>query len=197
MNDQITLNGTTIIDLTITKLRGLHNAENAMAACAACAVLGVSPEEAQKALHDFNPPAHRCELIRSLDGIEYINDSKATNLHALDSALRSQSRPIILIAGGKEKGLDYTEVLPRLSTTTKAVIVFGQIADQLTEVFAPLVNKMPVEKVSSLDAAVAQARSYAVDGDVVLFSPGTSSFDMFSSYQERGDRFRNIVNSLH
>ncbi|MGJ8676473.1 MAG: UDP-N-acetylmuramoyl-L-alanine--D-glutamate ligase [Akkermansiaceae bacterium] len=188
--------GEQVIDLSLTKLRGLHNAENAMAAYAACKVLGVSPEDAQKALATFQPPSHRCEFIRDLEGIEYINDSKATNLHALDSALRSQSCPVVLIAGGKEKGLDFTELLPRLKSTTKAVVVFGQIADQLLQVFAPLLNKISVEKVSSLTDAVFKARAAAAEGDVVLFSPGTSSFDMFSGYEERGDSFRDIVINL-
>ena len=90
-----------------TSLRGLHNAENTMAALAACQTFGISAAAMREALHGYAPPPHRCELIRTLDGVEYLNDSKATNLHALESALRSQTRPVVLIAGGKEKGLDY------------------------------------------------------------------------------------------
>ncbi|MBT8044085.1 MAG: UDP-N-acetylmuramoyl-L-alanine--D-glutamate ligase [Verrucomicrobiae bacterium] len=187
------------INLSETRLRGLHNAENAMAAYAACATLGVSASGANQALRGFAPPLHRCELVRTLDGVEYINDSKATNLHALDSALRSQCRPIVLIAGGKQKGLDYSEVLPRLQATTKGIVVFGEIGQQLADTFNPLSTAekpVPTNLVSSLEDAIQVAKSMAEHGDTILFSPGTSSFDMFSGYEERGDYFRRIVKKL-
>ncbi len=188
--------GKKVIDLSMTRLRGLHNAENAMAAYAACSLLGVSAEDANEALRGFAPPLHRCELVGILDGVEYINDSKATNLHALDSALRSQSRPVVLIAGGKEKGLDYSELLTRLEKTTKGVVVFGEIAAQLADTFESISNTVPTHVATSLEDALSQARSLAEHGDTVLFSPGTSSFDMFSGYEERGDCFRRIVTNL-
>ncbi|MFK7912066.1 MAG: UDP-N-acetylmuramoyl-L-alanine--D-glutamate ligase [Akkermansiaceae bacterium] len=196
VDQTITFQGQPQLDLQNTKLRGLHNAENAMAAVAACSVLGVSAKSAEEALDEFAPPLHRCELVRTLDGVEYINDSKATNLHALDSALRSQGRPIVLIAGGKQKGLDYSEILSRLEKTTKGIVVFGEIADQLAETFQPVSTTAPCVVVSSLDEAVHMASSLAEHGDTILFSPGTSSFDMFSGYEERGDCFRRIVNEL-
>ncbi len=183
-----------IIDLAETGLRGLHNAENAMAAYAACLSFGIDAQTASEALDKCAPPLHRCELVRTLDGVEYINDSKATNLHALDSALRSQGRPIVLIAGGKQKGLDYSELLPRLQQTTKTVIVFGEIADQLEITFSVIADQLPTIKVGDLEDAVFQARQVAKHGDTILFSPGTSSFDMFTGYEQRGDCFRQIVN---
>jgi len=185
-----------LVDLSVSRLRGLHNAENAMAAYAAVRALGVTATDANDSLRDFAPPLHRCELVRTLDGVEYINDSKATNLHALDSALRSQQRPIVLIAGGKQKGLDYSEILPRLKATTKGIVLFGEIADQLETTFSPLKSQMPISQVETLEQAVLSACELATYGDTVLFSPGTSSFDMFSGYEERGDRFREIVNAL-
>jgi len=188
--------GEKIIDLAVTRLRGLHNAENAMAAFAACKIFGVKVAEANEALRDFAPPLHRCELIRTLDGVEYINDSKATNLHALDSALRSQCRPVVLIAGGKQKGLDYSEILPRLQRTTKGIVIFGEIAKQLADTFEPVAKTIPTIVATTLEDAVAHARDMAGYGDTILFSPGTSSFDMFSGYEERGDCFRRIVNNL-
>jgi len=138
-----------LVDLSVSRLRGLHNAENAMAAYAAVRALGVTATEANDSLHGFAPPLHRCELVRTLDGVEYINDSKATNLHALDSALRSQQRPIVLIAGGKQKGLDYSEISPRLESTTKGIVIFGEIAEQLEKTFATLSSQMPVLRVDS------------------------------------------------
>ena len=185
-----------VIDISTTRLRGLHNVENAMAAYAACKVFEVSATDFQEAMNEFIPPVHRCELVRTLDDVEYINDSKATNLHALVSALRSQSRPVVLIAGGKDKGLDYTEVLPRLRMNTKCVIVFGQIAQQLEQTFAPLAANVATHVAKTLEDAVHLAQEIATSGDVVLFSPGTSSFDMFSGYEQRGDCFRDIVSQL-
>ncbi|NWK56291.1 UDP-N-acetylmuramoyl-L-alanine--D-glutamate ligase [Verrucomicrobiaceae bacterium N1E253] len=188
--------GHPVLDLSVTRLRGLHNAENAMAAFAACSCLGVNVGDATESLRGFAPPLHRCELIRTLDGVEYINDSKATNLHALDSALRSQLRPIVLIAGGKQKGLDYSSLIPRLKETTKAIVVFGEIAECLAETFAPVNEQVPVCIASSLEDAVERSAALSGYGDTVLFSPGTSSFDMFNGYEERGDAFRSIVASM-
>lgn len=192
----VCLHGNPVLDLSRTRLRGLHNAENAMAAYAACSTLGVDAEQANEALCGFAPPLHRCELIRTLDGVEYINDSKATNLHALESALRSQLRPIVLIAGGKQKGLDYRCLLPRLEETSKAVVVFGEIGLQLMDAFASLPDSIPVRHADSLEQAVQFACQLSEHGDTVLFSPGTSSFDMFGGYEERGDCYRKIVSDL-
>lgn len=191
---RISFKGETVLDLeTTTRMRGLHNAENAMAAIAACAALGISIDAVAKALDGYAPPLHRCELIRTLDGVEYLNDSKATNLHALESALRSQVRPVVLIAGGKEKGLDYSPVLPLLSKHAVAAVTFGQIAEPLAAEFA---KSVPAEKRTTLAEAVEAARRLAPRGATVLLSPGTSSFDQFSGYEERGNVFREIVLNL-
>lgn len=176
-----------------TSLRGLHNAENVMAAMAACAALGVPISVMRDALHGYAPPPHRCELIRTLDGVEYLNDSKATNLHALESALRSQTRPVVLIAGGKEKGLDYSSVIPLLKEKALAVVTFGQIARPLADLFSSAIS---CESVSSLSVAVAVARSLAPRGSTILLSPGTSSFDQFTGYEQRGNTFRDLVHQL-
>ena len=176
-----------------TSLRGLHNAENTMAALAACQALGISSQTMREALQGYAPPPHRCELIRTLDGVEYLNDSKATNLHALESALRSQTRPVVLIAGGKEKGLDYAAVVPLLTTKALAVVTFGQIARPLADLFSPAVS---CQAVSTLADAVKTARSLAPRGSTVLLSPGTSSFDQFSGYEQRGNAFRDLVHQL-
>ncbi len=185
--------GAKALDLRATRLRGVHNAENVMAAVAAARALGVPCEAAFGALSDYAPPLHRCELIRTLDGVEYINDSKATNLHALEAALLSQDRPTVLIAGGKEKGLDYAPLLPRLGKLVEAAVVFGEIREGLAETFSQAVT---TEIAESLEDAIAIARNAASRGGTVLFSPGTSSFDMFSGYEERGDAFRIAVQAL-
>lgn len=191
--NKIYYKGKPVLDMTKTRLAGLHNAENAMAAIGACLQIGVSEEAIATALDGFAPPMHRCELIRTLDGVEYLNDSKATNLHALDSALRSQSKPVVLIAGGKDKGLDYKDLLPRLGRHVSHAIVFGEISDQLNQLFSKVVATY---QVATLTEAVKLSAQLAKRGDVVLLSPGTSSFDQFRSYEHRGDVFREAVLQL-
>jgi UDP-N-acetylmuramoylalanine--D-glutamate ligase len=175
-----------------SSLRGKHNAENVMAAWAACLAVG-RPLAIHEALSKYTPPPHRCELVRCLDGVEYLNDSKATNLHALESALRSQTRPVILIAGGKEKGLKYEGIVPLLQQKALAAVTFGQIAEPLAAVLSQAVD---TRVAGSLEEAIATARSLATPGTTVLFSPGTSSFDMFRGYEHRGDTFRSLVQQL-
>ena len=190
----IRLDGAELLDLeTGSHLRGRHNAENAMAAMAACAALGVDPATAAAAFDGYAPPRHRCELVRTLDGIEWLNDSKATNLHALESALVSQTRPVVLVAGGKEKGLDYRPLLPTLGERCVAMVTFGEISGKLAELAS---HRVPVEPVATLAEAVDAAQRHAVRGSTVLFSPGTSSFDQFSGYEARGDAFCRLVNEL-
>ena len=176
-----------------TGLRGLHNAENLMAALAACETFGISAAAVRDALHGYAPPPHRCELIRTLDGVEYLNDSKATNLHALESALRSQSRPVVLIAGGKDKGLDYSPLVPLLREKALGTVTFGQIGRPLAAMFSEAV---PSQSVATLGEAITAARSLAPRGSTILLSPGTSSFDQFSGYEQRGNAFRDFVHQL-
>lgn len=185
--------GDLLMDLSETHMRGLHNSENTMAALAAGSAMGIPGDTMREALAGYAPPLHRCELVRTLDGVEYLNDSKATNLHALASALRSQVRPVVLIAGGKEKGLDYHPLLPLLRERTLAAVTFGEIGPKLAAVFGEAVS---CECVDDLAAAVARARALAPRGSTVLFSPGTSSFDQFTGYVERGDAFRDHVHQL-
>ena len=174
-----------LLNLAGTSLSQRHNAENVMAA--------VLAETAAEVLEEFTPPSHRCEAVRSLDGVLWLNDSKATNLHALEAALKSQNAPVVLIAGGKDKGLDYLPLRPMLKEKVRACVVFGQIADQLYDSFSPAA---PTEKAADVADCVEKARLLARPGDTVLFSPGTSSFDMFTGYAQRGQAFRDAVNAL-
>lgn len=189
--EEIFRGGVKFVAMSETRLRGLHNAENLMAACAV--VAGLTPALARLALAKYSPPEHRCELVAIIDGVEYLNDSKATNLHALESALRSQTRPTILIAGGKQKGLDYRELTPLLKERAKRMITFGEIGAELSGIFAEII---PCQTVETLDEAVAVASRQSRPGDTVLFSPGTSSFDQFSGYEERGRAFKAAVPRL-
>ncbi|MEG0333281.1 MAG: UDP-N-acetylmuramoyl-L-alanine--D-glutamate ligase [Akkermansia sp.] len=182
-----------LLDLRGTTMAQSHNAENVMAALLACRALGVSTEIVAETLRDFSPPGHRCEVVKILDGVTWMNDSKSTNLHSTEAALRSQTTKVVLIIGGKDKGLDYAPLKPLLAEKVRACIVFGQIKDQLFDVFAPVV---PSSKLDDVEGCVNAARDLARPGDVVLFSPGTSSFDMFTGYVQRGQVFRDAVEKL-
>ncbi len=183
-----------MIDLSETRLRGRHNVENVMAAVAAvnCLQLPWTREPAE-ILQDFTPPEHRCELVRSLNGVEYINDSKSTNIHSLETALEAFDRPLILIIGGKDKGLEFDALQGRLAKNVKLCLTIGEIGEDLAQLYASEVDTLFC---SGLSEAVQKAQSGANQGDYVLFSPGTSSFDMFPNYMKRGEAFKDAVEHL-
>lgn len=186
---------TTVADLKDTALAQAHNAENAMAAILACRAVGLKNDEIVPALASFEPPHHRCEFVAEENGILWLNDSKSTNLHSTEAAIRSQIRPIILLIGGKDKGLDYTPLIPLMKGKVKKCITFGQIGEQLRDT---LKQEYDVARVETVSEAVREAANCATSGDVVLFSPGTSSFDQYTSYAQRGNDFCQAVrNILH
>ena len=187
--ESIRFEGQEVATLGETRLIGRHNAENMMAALATLHLHGTSLENARSHLGSFQPPRHRCELVAEEGGVVFINDSKATNLHALVSSLRSQTRPVVLILGGKEKGLDYSPLLDWLGEVRLCVAI-GEIRPHLIELVG---DRVPSAGADNLEEAVALARASARHGDAVLFSPGTSSFDMFSNYEQRGDAFCQAV----
>jgi len=189
-NEAIMENGAVLTPLQGTPLVQAHNAENAMAATLACRAAGLDDAVITAGIRSFSPPGHRCELVAEEDGILWLNDSKSTNLHSTEAAVRSQTRPIILLAGGKDKGLDYTAINPMLKEKARLCVVFGQIAEQLVDTFSPVCRTIRVETV---EEAVQAAHREAHAGDVVLFSPGTSSFDQFTGYVQRGNCFRDAV----
>ena len=189
-NEAIMENGAVLTPLQGTPLVQAHNAENAMAATLACRAVGLDDAVITAGIRSFSPPGHRCELVAEKDGILWLNDSKSTNLHSTEAAVRSQTRPIILLAGGKDKGLDYTAINPMLKEKARLCVVFGQIAEQLVDTFSPVCRTIRVETV---EEAVQAAHREAHAGDVVLFSPGTSSFDQFTGYVQRGNCFRDAV----
>ena len=188
------LNSQILQDHPEVQLRGRHNLENLAAAFATVSRLtGLSREQAVEALSGYEPPEHRCQFVRHLDGVDYINDSKATNLHALKSALQAFDQRIILIAGGKEKGLEYQELIKYMKEKVTSAIFFGEIGASLKVTFEGATDCHLCEE---LTEAVLLARRLAKAGDLVLFSPGTSSFDQFTSYQQRGAAFQEAVAAL-
>ena len=189
---EIFLHGKRLLDQRDTQLHGVHNAENIMAALGIGLALNLDANDMAAAISDYTPPAHRCEFVRDLDGVRWINDSKATNLDAMAKAILSQNRPIILIAGGKDKGFEFDENTDLVREKARAVVLIGEMKHRIAESW----KSIPCHKVETLEEAVNTAKNLAQPGDVVLFSPGTSSFDMFRSYGERGDIFKTHVKNL-
>ena len=189
----IVYRGEAVLRLADTKLRALHNIENLMATLAAGMARGLPFSEMVPPLRVYEPRPHRCEFVRELSGVEYVNDSKATNLDAVDKALRAQSKPVILIAGGKDKGFSFDALRSLVKEKVKSTILIGEMAERISRSWNGAVH---AQIANSLADAVGRAHASARPGDVVLFSPGTSSFDMFRSYADRGDQFRALVQAL-
>jgi UDP-N-acetylmuramoylalanine--D-glutamate ligase len=182
-----------VLRLTQTKLRGSHNIENLMATLAAGMARGLSFEKMVPPLSAYEPRPHRCEFVRQVGGVDYINDSKATNLDAVEKALLAQNKPIVLIAGGKDKGFDFKPLRDLVKQKVRSTILIGEIAKKVADDWTGAVKS---EIAHSLADAVERAHAAAQPGEIVLFSPGTSSFDMFKSYADRGDQFRSLVQAL-
>jgi UDP-N-acetylmuramoylalanine--D-glutamate ligase len=192
-NGAIVYRDQAVLRLSGTKLRGLHNIENVMAALAAGLARGLSFAQMVPPLRNYEPRPHRCELVREVNGVDYVNDSKATNLDAMEKALRAQIKPVVLIAGGKDKGFTFDPLRTLVKEKVRSTILIGEMAESITRSWSGAVSS---EIADSLVDAVERAHAVANPGDVVLFSPGTSSFDMFKSYADRGDQFRTLVQAL-
>ncbi len=182
-----------ILRLADTKLRGSHNIENLMATLAAGMARGLSFKEMVPPLCSYQPQPHRCEFVREIRGVTYINDSKATNLDAVEKALRAQTKPIVLIAGGKDKGFTFDPLRDLVKEKVRSTILLGEMAQSIARSWNGATG---IDIVNSLAGAVEKAHAIAKPGEIVLFSPGTSSFDMFKSYADRGDQFRALVQAL-
>jgi len=182
-----------VLRLNQTKLRGSHNIENLMATLAAGHARGLAFEKMVPPLCAYEPKPHRCEFVRQIGGVDYINDSKATNLDAVEKALLTQSKPVVLIAGGKDKGFTFEPLRQLVKEKVRSTILIGEMAERIAHDWDGAVK---TELATSLADAVERAYATAKSGEVVLFSPGTSSFDMFKSYADRGDQFRALVQAL-
>jgi UDP-N-acetylmuramoylalanine--D-glutamate ligase len=179
--------------LTAAKIKGVHNVENMMAAIAATKAVGVGHDVIQKTLESFPGLEHRLEFVREKDGVRYFNDSKGTNVGAVEKSLASFSEPVILIAGGVDKGGDYRPLQNCIRQRVRRLVLFGAAKDIIAEALGHLTETMIV---TDLAAAVGDAAAHARPGDVVLLSPACSSFDMFRNYAERGNAFKSLVHAL-
>ena len=180
-----------VIDTTKMKIKGLHNAYNAMAAALATLSAGVEAEVISQAIYSFNPVEHRLEPAGESGGIKWINDSKATNVDSVWYALESMSAPTIWIAGGTDKGNDYTPLKEFAREKVKALVCMGVDNEKLVREFTGVVPT--IISTSSLEEAMSAARSLATQGDVVLLSPACASFDLFKNYEQRGELFKEWV----
>jgi len=175
------------------RLRGVHNLENVLAAMAVAQLAGCDDDAIAKALRQFSGLEHRLEWVRTKDGVTYINDSKGTNIGAAIRSLESFSEPIIWIAGGREKGTDFSVLREIIQSRVKEAIFYGEARDKLRKALDGTTRIKETEKLSE---AVVLAASVAAPGEVVLLSPACASFDQFRDFEERGKAFKDAVKSL-
>ncbi|RUM31160.1 MAG: UDP-N-acetylmuramoyl-L-alanine--D-glutamate ligase [Aquifex sp.] len=173
------------------KIKGIHNVYNASVAALIALEFGLKPDEFEHILYEFSGLPYRLEYLGNFGGIDIYNDSKSTTTNALKSALETfPYNSVILIVGGKDKGVDFLSVLETVKKKVKTAFAIGETKDKIKESWKEYV---PVETCSDLEEAVKKALSFAKSGDVILFSPACSSFDMFKSYEERGEKFKELI----
>lgn len=175
-------------------LKGKHNRQNTMAAGLAAKILDVRKEVIRESLKSFQNAEHRLEFVAKVEGVDYINDSKATNVNSAWFALESITRPIVWIAGGVDKGNDYESLKPLVKERVKALVCLGTDNAKLHQEFAREVKT--IVDASSMSEAVKKAHELAEEGDIVLLSPACASFDLFQNYEDRGRQFKQSVHSL-
>lgn len=184
----------TLMEMDEVGLPGKHNLKNSMAAALAARACEISNEDIQESIKRFEGVEHRLELVRVLNGVSYINDSKATNINAVWYALNSYNMPIILILGGRDKGNNYNELNSQLVEKVHTIIAIGEAKEAIVY---QLDNVVPdLMEADSLEEAVMISKKRAKRGEIVLLSPACSSFDMFDSYEHRGNVFKEVVNQL-
>lgn len=180
-----------ILDLS---LQGKHNTYNSMAAGIASMILEIKDEKLRESLADFKGVEHRLEYFLSVHGIEFINDSKATNVNSTWYALESVKKPVVWIAGGIDKGNDYSMLMPVVREKVKAIVCLGKDNSRIHKAFDKVVEN--VIDTNSMEEAVKASYYLAKNGDIVLLSPACASFDLFENYEDRGRQFKNEVRSL-
>ncbi len=197
--NQITLNykpnqNPLIMTIEQLALQGKHNVYNSMAASLAAKIVDVRKEIIKESLQDFQGIEHRLEFVASINGVEFINDSKATNINSAWYALESMQKPVVWVCGGQDKGNDYNEIIDLVKHKVKAIICLGKNNKKIISAFKDVIELI-VETDNASDA-VAASYKIAKKGDVVLLSPACASFDLFENYEDRGMRFKAAVRSL-
>ena len=175
-------------------LKGKHNQYNTMAACVAATTLDIRKDKIRDAVQNFQSLEHRMEHVAPVRGVEFINDSKATNVNSTWYALESMTKPTVLILGGVDKGNDYSLIAELVKEKVKAIICLGTDNTKIHEAFKNIITL--IENVASAEEAVQGAFHFAAKGDVVLLSPACASFDLFKNYEDRGNQFKKAVKEL-
>ncbi|MCG3147608.1 MAG: UDP-N-acetylmuramoylalanine--D-glutamate ligase [Verrucomicrobiae bacterium] len=176
-----------------TNLRGLHNAENILAAFAAGLAMKLPVAAMREAICSYCPQPHRGEVVAVKDGVTFINDSKATNVDAVEKALRALPGRVVLIAGGRDKGLNFSSIKEVIAEKVKVAVLIGEARDKMVTAWSDVT---PCERAATMAEAVRVATAQAGRGDTVLLSPACASFDMFANYEDRGDKFKEAVLTL-
>jgi UDP-N-acetylmuramoylalanine--D-glutamate ligase len=189
----IMVSGERLMAAADVRLPGRHMLSNVLGAALAATMAGVPAQAIAEAIHAFTGVAHRLELVRERGGVRWINDSQATIPVAAIAALEAFAAPIVLISGGKDKGLDYTTFADAIATRCRGVALIGETAAELEALIA---GRVPVARAAGMDEAVAFAAELAEPGDVALLAPAAASFDMFTDYEARGEAFRAAVERL-
>ncbi len=190
----ITPNNTFKMDINSLALQGNHNVKNAMASGMTAKLLGIRNETLRESLENFESVEHRLEPVFKINGVQYINDSKATNVNATFYALDSMETPTIWIVGGTDKGNDYTDLLPLVREKVKAIICLGLDNTKIIETFGNVVDF--ICETAGAEEAVKVAYKVSEKGDTVLLSPACASFDLFENYEDRGNQFKDAVRQL-
>jgi len=182
-----------LLKMDETNLRGRHNAENILATIAAGLSLQLPVAAIREALGTYCPQAHRCEVVTAKDGVTFINDSKATNVDAVEKALCALPGPVVLIAGGRDKGLNFSSIKEVIAAKVKLAVLIGETQEKIDRAWGEVT---PCERAGTMGEAVRVAVRHARCGDTVLLSPACASFDMFQNYEQRGDEFKKAVLAL-
>jgi UDP-N-acetylmuramoylalanine--D-glutamate ligase len=192
--DTILLDGQPLMAVADVPLQGSHMISNVMAAALGAALAGAERAAIATGIRAFRGVPHRMEMLGERAGVRFVNDSQATiPMAAVASIAAFAPAPVVLIAGGRGKGLDYADVADAAARGARAAILIGETADELERLIG---GRIPVRRAASMDEAVAAAVAIAQPGDVVLLSPAAASFDMFTDYAARGDAFRRAVDAL-
>ena len=181
-------------DYEVLPIKGPHNAVNSLASILIAQAVGLDSEKIKEGLLSFSNAPHRLEQVEIIDEVTYVNDSKATNVDSVFYALGSFSQPIILIAGGVDKGNDYSQIEGLVREKVKGLIILGPNFEKLRDYFSSIVPQIYITQ--DVQDAVNQAKTWGKPGDVVLLSPACASFDLFKNYEDRGDQFKAAVHNL-
>jgi len=195
-DEKVIMNFPDHVELPVSEfsLKGKHNISNTMAAATVANILKIRKETIKRSLYDFRAVEHRLEFVLKVGGVEFINDSKATNVNAVYYALESMSRDTVWIVGGVDKGNDYSELLPLVKKKVKAIVCLGVDNEKIIKAFGDYIPN--IAEATNMKDAVRKAYVFSNKGDTVLLSPACASYDLFESYEDRGNQFKKEVKQL-